>query len=510
VGDWVERGILVPGPAGFVRRDGADAALPDDLHAVWTARVERVVDGRPDRGLALELAAALGGAVRAEVWALASEELGAVVDPELVDVLLGAGLAVLTEEGWEPVHGMLRESLLRRAAEGGRLADVHRACARGLLRQGSASDRGRVGLHLLEAGDAEQAIAPLLEVARATWLAAEHAEVGRWMDAAARALDLASRPEPDPDRVRLALLRAAMARVRGRLDEAEALAVGARDAALAGRWVDLCAMASFELGFGEQMRGRVQPAVAHLQRSIAEAEEAGDEAQLAVSTLRLALVLVDAAELDRAEVEATRAMAAMEAAGRLLGAGNALVALAGVALRRGDLARATALARRAQGFFERSGSRLALADAHNYLGEVVRMAGGLEEAEEHYQQALRLYAELGASDALMARINLALVRMAREDFAGALSELSACLAGCGARLQLVAVVRVFLARCAAAAGRWPEVSEHLEIGGEALAETGFVDPDVGRCLEELARMPAVTEAVRARAAELARTQTPTM
>ncbi|MCB9687124.1 MAG: protein kinase [Alphaproteobacteria bacterium] len=509
VGDWVERGLLVPGPTGFVRREGTVTALPDDLHAVWTARVERVVDGRPDRGSALEVAAALGGTVRSDVWALAVRELGLAPDGGLLDALLAAGLAVATDEGWDPVHGMLRESLLRRAREAGRLTEVHRACARALTRLGNVADRGRVGLHWLEAGDAERAVPPLLEVARATWLAAEHAEVGRWIDAAARALDLAQRPEVDPDRVRLALLRASMARVRGRLDEAEALASGAQEVALAGGWLDLCAAASFELGFGEQMRGRVQPAIVHLRRSIAQAEDAGEEAQLAVSTLRLALVLVDAAQLDQAEVEGTRALAAMEAAGRQLGAGNALVALAGVALRRGDLGRATALARRAQGYFERSGSRLALADAHNYLGEVVRMAGALEEAEDHYRCALRLYTELGASDALMARINLALVQMARADFGGAERELRVCLEACGARRQLVAVVRVFLARCAADDGRWPEVTDHLEAGGAALAETGFVDPDVGRCLEELAAVPMVPETVRARAAELARTQAPT-
>ncbi|MDP6945435.1 MAG: ATP-binding protein, partial [Myxococcota bacterium] len=61
VGDWVQRGLLVASDGGLTLREGAEAELPQDLAALWSDRIERILtDQPPTAGLALELAATLG------------------------------------------------------------------------------------------------------------------------------------------------------------------------------------------------------------------------------------------------------------------------------------------------------------------------------------------------------------------------------------------------------------------------------------------------------------------
>jgi len=82
VGDWVNRGILAAGSSGFVLSDATPPEIPDDIHAVWVQRLERVLDQttvatagsstaaaqRIQIQVELELAAALGGAVAMAEW----------------------------------------------------------------------------------------------------------------------------------------------------------------------------------------------------------------------------------------------------------------------------------------------------------------------------------------------------------------------------------------------------------------------------------------------------------
>ena len=130
IGDWVQRGLLVPGPHGFDLRAGQSAELPDDIHALWSARIDQVLaEAGESSSVSLELAAILGGEVELGEWQAVCELTGAQANEALVDALLSRRLAVGGVDRWSFTHAMLRESVERRAFEGGRLEDHHRTCA---------------------------------------------------------------------------------------------------------------------------------------------------------------------------------------------------------------------------------------------------------------------------------------------------------------------------------------------------------------------------------------------
>ncbi|MEZ4432749.1 MAG: protein kinase [bacterium] len=141
VGDWVQRGALVPGAQGFTLRPGVAQRLPDGIHDIWRQRIDEVLAGRPagDR-LALELAAMLGRDVDADEWRTACAQAAPAASGDLVELLVARRLGVQAagEVGWSFAHAMLRESLLRRIDEQGRAAGCPR-CARRCWRGG----RGR-------------------------------------------------------------------------------------------------------------------------------------------------------------------------------------------------------------------------------------------------------------------------------------------------------------------------------------------------------------------------------
>jgi len=173
VGNWVQEGLLRIGDRGFELRDGAQAHLPNDLHAVWRDHIRRVIehfDPRVERYL--EIAAILGHAVQWREWKRACD------DPEgffgerfpgddairaaVVDHLILHRLAVGSRASWSFVHGMLRESLVRNAQESGRLAELHVSCAQMLEGSTDGNAPERRGGHLLEGGRAGDAVLPLL------------------------------------------------------------------------------------------------------------------------------------------------------------------------------------------------------------------------------------------------------------------------------------------------------------------------------------------------------------
>jgi len=153
IGDWIARGLLVLGDDGFRLRAGTRPALPSSIHEVWSARVDNLLeDAPPQSGHALELVALLGDVVDRKVWADVCEAVQVSKD-ELLQRLQEAQLAVPALRGWQFGHGMLRESLIQRAREGGRLRTHHATCAT-ILRKHSA-DPSRLGTHLLRAGQVE-------------------------------------------------------------------------------------------------------------------------------------------------------------------------------------------------------------------------------------------------------------------------------------------------------------------------------------------------------------------
>ncbi len=217
VKDWVERGILDYTASGFVLPGDATAHIPTTFSQIWARRVDELLTGHEDWRLPLEIAATLGVAVISTEWDAACKAAGIHAPRALVLALLRHSLA-LVEEGtmghqWHFAHGMLREAVLVRAWEEGRMPSLHMACASALARDPQWIDR--YGRHLLEADRRDDAIDALVQGAI---FAVQRGAFSRSVHAAS----LAERAMPAADpRARIALeVRIRAAQLRGETEEA--------------------------------------------------------------------------------------------------------------------------------------------------------------------------------------------------------------------------------------------------------------------------------------------------
>ena len=108
----------------------------------------------PDDGVALEIAAVLGHEVDAVEWRIACEMVKVRPAPDLLEVMFEYRLARSPQGpgfAWSFVHGMLREALVIRAKESGRIVDHHLVCAKLLENDESDSNgSGVLGIYWLQ------------------------------------------------------------------------------------------------------------------------------------------------------------------------------------------------------------------------------------------------------------------------------------------------------------------------------------------------------------------------
>ncbi|MEZ4438673.1 MAG: protein kinase [Polyangiaceae bacterium] len=224
--DWARRGLLEPRPHGYVLAAGTDITVPDGLHQIWSDRIARLLEGRArgDRE-ALEIAATIGVAIDPEVWRDACRHAAIRPTPSLTDDLVEAGFLAPDRGGLRFVHGMLVESILRLAHEGGRLPQHHAAAAAALRPRWRARGEARLaaalGRHLVAAGKHVESLAPLLAgadamVRRGALIAAE-----QLLEERRAALDAIGASAVDDDRLAGEVLAARSASIRARHQEAE-------------------------------------------------------------------------------------------------------------------------------------------------------------------------------------------------------------------------------------------------------------------------------------------------
>ncbi|MFM2248738.1 MAG: hypothetical protein RL071_4813, partial [Pseudomonadota bacterium] len=203
---WAAQGELVPGPQGHRLRPDARLELPADLQATWADRLERLVAGMDEREQrALELAAALGAVIDRDEWTAACALGEGEASDRLMMRLFVGRFAEWSEtpRGWSFSHAMLREVLLVRAQDLGRLRDHHRAIV-ALLEEQARAPGGpppghaeRVGRHLLASGAALPALGALLEGARERLRRGEPAAARRVLAMRERALAALQLPQTE-------------------------------------------------------------------------------------------------------------------------------------------------------------------------------------------------------------------------------------------------------------------------------------------------------------------------
>ncbi len=504
VGDWVHRGLLEPSETGFKLKPGARADLPDLLHKVWAGRVESVLRGRPaSQGVSLELAAVLGQEVVAAEWSAACALEGITPAYELVDELLEQRLARAPEDrpdlGWSFAHGMIRESLERRARDGGRWWAHQRAASTMLKRRLQGAEGGvgrdrvgrlqeRLGRHLLAAGDLEDALEPLLIGAHERFSSGDYAHSAMLLSEWDRAVDGLELRPGDPRRAEGLLLRCSLSRVAGRLEEARRYIVQVQEIAERAGLPRVAALALLEQGKVAWNSADTVEAIRSLQACEQIAGRLGDRGLRGRARLDLGNLLRWRGERAQAASWLRLAVEDMESCQDAIMLAYCQLGLGEVARTGGQLEEAKRELERAYAGFERMGSRRGMADCLNTLGEIERASGDLERAEERYRASLAHFRALEVPAAFAPESNLALLLILRERYAEARRIVESILPVVerGGRQVYRGYLHAYLLPCTAAAGDWPDFTRHLNAAREALVETRLVDADIA----EIARLAA--------------------
>lgn len=403
--DWAQRGLLDHDGDDIVRAPSARLELPDDLHAVWTGRVDRLVAGlEGDARTALQLAAVLGVQVDLDEWRRACAAAGIAPPENLRERLLDQRLAVSTATGITFSQAMLRECALREA--GDRAPRLHAWASLAL----GPKEEGRRGLHLVGSGAHEQALAPLvagMQAARAQGDLAFATELSEAWDQAFRASGL---PADDVAALRGIHESSLVARARG--DSPRQVALARRAIALARQHDDPRRVAVGLLMLAHALRRTADIAEAEevAREGLARARTLGDADVIGQALHTLGATLLTDHRLDEAEAVLREAVAG--------GRAEALNEL-GILLReRGALEEAEAvLLAYAEGCAAR-GERTTLVAAWNGVGTIRSARGNTAGAEACFRFAAERAEAAGRLDAVVPRLNQASEMIAR----GALHE----------------------------------------------------------------------------------------
>lgn len=489
VGDWVQRGVLEIGETGFVLRPGEEARFPDDLHEVWSARVDRLLDSLPAGSReSLEIAAALGPTVDLKEWETSCRAMGVPPPPQLLDGLVVSHLAVRTEEGWRFVHPMLRESLERMARESGRWPGHNRACAAMLLGRATAGERRvaeRLGRHLLLAGQPASAVEFLLRGAAERRETSDYAAAQSLLVQRDEALQTLGAGRRDPRWGDGWVLRARIHLHQGQLDEVFRWAGQAVTGAADDEWTHIRSEALRLLGDAARRRGNLRQAVELYERCLSIESPHG----VAASLWGLADVLRQRGDVERARELFDRSERLYGEIADDHGMADHLIGLADLARQRRDAAEAERWYRKARDRFEELGNQYGVARSLNGLGEAARLRQDLARAGGLYLQSLGILERLSSADGIFPRVNLALVdlgggrfgeaREALEEVRGQLEQL-----GWGG---LLACVHAGLLACTAHQRAWGAWEESFGVLKELLAN-GLQDPDIAGCAELAAKL----------------------
>jgi tetratricopeptide (TPR) repeat protein len=479
VGGWVKGGGLEPGAGGFRLRPGV--VLPDDLHAVWTQRIDAALVGMPASARrVLEVAAVLGVEV-----ALAEWELATVVPSGLLPALIAADLAVRTEEGFAFAHGMLRDSLVRVAREAGRLEAHHAACA-AMLAAGDP-DPERVGLHRLGAGDVIGAVPALIAATQALYLRSEHARALALVGQLNDALDTLGLGDASPERFRALMLEEDVALAVRRYDRVGEL-LARMDVVAGDDPVRLGAIAH-RRGRVARDRGDLEPARAWFVEAARLRAIAGDLHGLANAHLDLARIEARRGRLAQASAELDRCEAVAHDNGDDAMGIRVIEYRGQLARMRGDFDAAEAAFAAVLPRALRLGHASVAAQCRLGLAEIARYRGDLSAAAAGYAEVVAERRAIGA-DTTAARLNLALVANAGARWADARAILDGLvpeLEAAGVRPFLGAALVTSLP-CLAGLGDWEAWDEAASRAVALLDETAMVDRDIAGSAELAGRL----------------------
>jgi len=495
VRDWVQRGVLALSEEGFALREGEQAIFPDDLYAIWSARIDRFVADDPHVRAALEIAAVSGRTIDMGEWEASCAAAGLTLPSGFLESLLTNRIVSIDDAAFYEdapnvrfVHGMLRECLERQAAEGGRLAELHSAAADALLPRflrGQTEVAERLGVHLQEAERLAAALEPLRVAALRNHERADYDRELTVLDMHLRVADRMDLSVTDHERVLGLLARAELLWSQGELAQASEVGRVALDRAIDGHHEILIPRAQYIFGYVEAHRGNLDAA----EELLVEALQAHDRQE---SELEAARCLRGLAHIAHARGQLKVAFDAylhsLELCRRHDDHLAMTASLVGMAHSNPyDEQTNTGFLEEALALSESVGDLYGVGRVINYLGDTARHGGRPEEATSLYRRALEIDQQIGATfqEAIVAT-NLALVAIGRGDYFQARHILDTRLAAAETKGQAGLRLLVHAARAASAMGLGEPrgFDRHLDVVARTLAERPLVDADVAWALEK--------------------------
>lgn len=519
LGDLVEGDKLEAGPEGFTLKPGESIDLPDDIHLLWQKRLDRLLSRYGAEQLqCLEIAAALGVEVSLVEWINACKHHSLQFDHVLLDQLFEQALISNTEDGWVFAHGLLRESLERRAREEGRWESLNRACAHMIVALYTPSHReyhARYARHLIEAGELERALEPMLEAARSSMRRSDLHDALSILDERDAILNRLDLPLGDSRQGQGMVLRSKILDEQGHYLEARRWAASVvTDAAKYG-WRQLgieaniqCAWATFHRGATVEAEGLFNEA----HRALAVMPEDQHTGFLLRIEMGQARVAQRRGRLEKARELFHSARDRAVILGDQLALATCLNGLGDVSRQAEDFAAARRYAERALTLTEEIGNFVLIADCTNDLAEIERHEGSLNLARAHAERAIDLYESVGSSQSLRVQRNLAFIALGQRQYTEA-REIFEKLAE---RFNLthdygqLALVLTGLIPCYAQLGDWEQAEEYLDRARHLLEKTQRFDQDVAFACHRVVEMAARAnkDSIALRAAALAGAHAP--
>lgn len=403
VSDWVERDQLEVGARGFRLRPGSDLSLPVGVLALWRERLAQLDTlGVGDWRLPLEIAAAMGQRFPRRMWEVASKELGAEIDPALLDALFSRAMLVREPNGticWK--HRLLRETVQQQSETQDRWKPINLGIALLIEESGGYSPRmlERKAYHLIEAGEKHRALEALLEASYAYVDQSQYStaiEVHAKHTALCDALGLA---EDAFERIKALPERADLARHQGNMAESKAFgerAWRATEHATGREALMIHAHASRGLGVVNWLAGNLDVAEEHVETALALYEKLGE----GVGRLRTLHTKAWLMLRKNQQKEAVEAFEEGDRIGERMGEKThrawCIHGLAEVSVRAGKTGRGVKLGRQARILFEESGAMAGVAFSQVCIGDALRLGGNPVSAEPHYAGAHDVLSALGS------------------------------------------------------------------------------------------------------------------
>jgi serine/threonine protein kinase/tetratricopeptide (TPR) repeat protein len=421
VGDWIARGLLVATEHGLSLAPGSGDELPDDIHALCRHRIELALAPRgPQDRDALELAALLGGEVHEREWERACQFAQLAPSSVLLSELARVGLLERGWSSWRFAHGVLRETLERMAHERGRWTSHHRVIAAVLRERYAAAATSelcmRIGRHLLQAGDLEEAQRWLFDAARMLRLESDHERALALLAERDAVLDRLQVPPVDQRRAKAMLLRALIDFDCDQLETSERCARAVLEQAHAEDWPLIEAHASLRLGGVLLRREEYEEALDRFELALATLSEAGDHQGEFEARTGIAEVCYYQASLHAADSAYRVNLALAEKLGDAVAMAESHYGLGYVALWQSRIEDGERHFLVMRELLTKRSAWYRLMHCMSSLGEAARLGGRYEAAEQYYREALRLSRTSGRWYQLTVRINMALVRLFRGEY----------------------------------------------------------------------------------------------